>query len=123
LVSRGQLEALRGSGFQRISYGVQDFDPVVQAAIGRPQPEAVVREAVALARESGFEGINIDLIYGLPAQTAASFERTLDAALALEPDRVPATAMLTCPGAAQPAAAGYCTTTRPPIGAPWTRHT
>jgi coproporphyrinogen III oxidase-like Fe-S oxidoreductase len=99
LVSRGQLEALRGSGFQRISYGVQDFDPVVQAAIGRPQPEAVVREAVALARESGFEGINLDLIYGLPAQHDCP--RRLD--------DLPA--------------AGYCTTTRPPIGAPWTRHT
>ena len=87
-VTREQLEALRASGFQRISYGVQDFDPVVQAAIGRLQPEAVVREAVELAREAEFEGINIDLIYGLPAQTAARFERTLDAALALAPDRV-----------------------------------
>ena len=87
-VTREQLDALRALGFKRISYGVQDFDPVVQAAIGRMQPEAVVRQAVELAREAGFEGINIDLIYGLPAQTAARFERTLDAALALAPDRV-----------------------------------
>jgi len=86
--TREQLDALRGFGFQRISYGVQDFDPLVQAAIGRIQPEAVVREAVELAREAGFAGLNIDLIYGLPGQTAASFERTLDAALALAPDRV-----------------------------------
>lgn len=86
-VTREQLDALRALGFQRISYGVQDFDPVVQVAIGRIQPEAVVREAVALAREAGFEGINIDLIYGLPEQTAARFERTLEAALALAPDR------------------------------------
>ena len=88
LVTREQLDALRASGFQRISYGVQDFDPVVQAAIGRMQPEAVVRKAVELAREAGFEGINLDLIYGLPEQTAARFERTLDAALALAPGRV-----------------------------------
>lgn len=88
LVSREQLEALRHLGFRRISFGVQDFDPAVQAAIGRPQPEAVVREAVELARETGFEGINIDLIYGLPKQTVTGFERTLRAALALRPDRV-----------------------------------
>lgn len=88
LASRDQLVALRASGFRRISYGVQDFDPAVQAAIGRVQPEAVVRTAVALARDAGFEGINIDLVYGLPLQTPASFERTLDAALALAPDRV-----------------------------------
>jgi oxygen-independent coproporphyrinogen-3 oxidase len=87
-VTRQQLDALRGFGFQRISYGVQDFDPLVQAAIGRMQPEAVVREAVELAREAEFTGLNIDLIYGLPGQTAARFERTLDAALALAPNRV-----------------------------------
>jgi oxygen-independent coproporphyrinogen-3 oxidase len=87
-VTGEQLDALRACGFQRISYGVQDFDPVVQAAIGRPQPEAVVRDAVELAREAGFEEINIDLVYGLPEQTAERFERTLDAALALRPDRV-----------------------------------
>ena len=88
LVSREQLVALRGTGFRRISYGVQDFDPLVQQAIGRPQPESLVREAVELARDTGFEGLNIDLIYGLPAQTAPRFERTLETALTLAPDRV-----------------------------------
>jgi oxygen-independent coproporphyrinogen-3 oxidase len=88
LTTREQLVNLRRLGFRRISYGVQDFDPVVQAAIGRPQPEAVVRRAVDLARETGFEGVNIDLIYGLPKQTGTSFERTLEAALSLQPDRV-----------------------------------
>lgn len=88
LVTREQIANLRDLGFQRISFGVQDFDPDVQVAIGRPQPEAVVREAVELARERGFVGINIDLIYGLPKQTATSFEHTLHAALALQPDRV-----------------------------------
>lgn len=88
LVSREQLATARQLGFRRISYGVQDFDPVVQAAIGRVQPESVVLKAVELAREVEFEGINIDLIYGLPEQTAVRFERTLAAALALRPDRI-----------------------------------
>jgi oxygen-independent coproporphyrinogen-3 oxidase len=88
LVTREQLVTLRDLGFRRISFGVQDFDPVVQAAIGRPQPEAVVREAVELARATGFEGVNIDLVYGLPNQTVAGFESTLRAAIALHPDRV-----------------------------------
>jgi len=88
LVTREQLVGLRELGFERISYGVQDLDPVVQAAIGRLQPLPVVRSAVELARETGFEGVNIDLVYGLPSQTAARFERTLEAALALQPDRV-----------------------------------
>jgi oxygen-independent coproporphyrinogen-3 oxidase len=88
LVTPEQLITLRQLGFQRISYGVQDFDPVVQAAIGRVQPVAAVLEAVELAREMAFEGINIDLIYGLPEQTAARFEHTLDTALALMPDRI-----------------------------------
>jgi oxygen-independent coproporphyrinogen-3 oxidase len=88
LVTREQLVTLRELGFQRISYGVQDFDPVVQAAIGRVQPTAAVMEAVELAREARFDGINIDLIYGLPEQTAARFAHTLEAALALMPDRI-----------------------------------
>jgi oxygen-independent coproporphyrinogen-3 oxidase len=88
LVTREQLATLRDLGFRRISFGVQDFDPAVQAAIGRRQPEALVREAVELARETGLQGVNIDLIYGLPEQTATRFEHTLQAALALEPDRV-----------------------------------
>jgi oxygen-independent coproporphyrinogen-3 oxidase len=88
LVTREQLVTARELGFQRISYGVQDFDPVVQAAIGRVQPAAVVMKAVQLARETEFEGINIDLIYGLPEQTAVRFEHTLEAALALGPDRI-----------------------------------
>lgn len=88
LVTRDQVEALRAFGFHRISYGVQDFDGVVQGAIGRFQPEAVVRAAMSLAREAEFEGVNIDLIYGLPEQTTARFARTLETALALEPDRV-----------------------------------
>ena len=88
LATRHGTEALRALGFRRISYGVQDFDPAVQAAIGRPQPEAVVREAVELARAAGFAGVNIDLIYGLPLQSPSRFARTLESALELAPDRV-----------------------------------
>jgi oxygen-independent coproporphyrinogen-3 oxidase len=88
LVTREQLITVRELGFRRISFGVQDFDPAVQTAIGRPQPEAVVRSAVELARETGFEGINLDLVYGLPEQTLTGFEQTLHRAIALQPDRV-----------------------------------
>jgi len=88
LVTREQLTRVRELGFSRISLGVQDFDPTVQTAIGRSQPEAVVRDAVELAREAGFAAINIDLVYGLPRQTVTSFEHTLRAALMLRPERV-----------------------------------
>ena len=88
LVTREQLATVRDLGFQRVSFGVQDFDPAVQVAIGRLQSEGVVREAVELARETGFHGVNIDLVYGLPEQTATRFEHTLQAALMLQPDRV-----------------------------------
>lgn len=88
LVTPSQLARLVALGFRRISYGVQDLDPRVQAAIGRVQPEAQVREAVRLAREAGFTGLNVDLIYGLPLQTPDTFRRTIAGALALAPDRV-----------------------------------
>lgn len=88
LVTSAQLDTLRALGFTRISFGVQDLDPDVQTAIGRIQPASLVREVVAMARAAGFEGINLDLIYGLPRQTAASFGRTIEAALAMRPDRV-----------------------------------
>jgi oxygen-independent coproporphyrinogen III oxidase len=88
LASRDGIEALRALGFRRVSYGVQDFDLAVQAAIGRPQSEAVVREAVELARAAGLVSVNIDLIYGLPLQSPSRFKRTLESALGLAPDRV-----------------------------------
>jgi oxygen-independent coproporphyrinogen-3 oxidase len=88
LVSRSQLDTFRQLGFTRISFGVQDLDPVVQHAIGRVQPESMVREVVTQARAAGFSGINLDLIYGLPEQTAESFSRTVEESLALAPDRV-----------------------------------
>ncbi|MCU0636092.1 MAG: oxygen-independent coproporphyrinogen III oxidase [Gemmatimonadaceae bacterium] len=88
LVTRSQLRWLRGLGFSRLSYGVQDLDADVQQAIGRVQPESVVRAACDLAREEGFTELNIDLIYGLPRQTPASFARTIGTVLGLQPERV-----------------------------------
>jgi oxygen-independent coproporphyrinogen-3 oxidase len=79
--------ALREIGFNRASLGVQDNDPTVQAAVHRIQPFAMTRQSVDWLRENGFKSINIDLIYGLPFQSAASFEKTLDEVLQLNPDR------------------------------------
>jgi oxygen-independent coproporphyrinogen-3 oxidase len=75
-------------GFNRLSFGVQDFDPVVQKAVHRVQPAEQVFALVESARQMGFESINIDLIYGLPQQTPESFDRTLAQVAQLRPDRV-----------------------------------
>jgi oxygen-independent coproporphyrinogen-3 oxidase len=88
LCDRAQLEHLRRLGFARLSFGVLYIDPVVQRAIGRVQDREQIRRSVEDAREMGFEGVNLDLIYGLPEQTAAGFRRTIEAIVALEPDRV-----------------------------------
>ena len=87
-LTREHLAALRAVGFHRCSLGVQDFDPRVQMAVNRVQPEAVVRQAMSWARELGFQSINIDLIYGLPFQRVETFAATLEAVLALDPDRL-----------------------------------
>jgi len=86
-LTRDHLVALREVGFNRASMGVQDNNPEVQKAVHRIQPIEVTRQAVEWVRETGFASLNIDLIYGLPHQTPASFERTLDEILALNPDR------------------------------------
>ena len=83
-----QLKLLRDLGFNRLSLGVQDFTPEVQQAINRIQSEPLTRTLFEAARDLGFESINIDLIYGLPLQTRASFGRTVDAVVAMRPDRV-----------------------------------
>ncbi|MDY6829069.1 MAG: oxygen-independent coproporphyrinogen III oxidase [Pseudomonadota bacterium] len=75
-------------GFNRLSLGVQDFDPSVQQAVNRIQPVAVTEAALAAARANGFGSINVDLMYGLPRQSKASFTDTLDCLIALAPDRV-----------------------------------
>jgi oxygen-independent coproporphyrinogen-3 oxidase len=83
-----RLERLASLGFNRISFGVQDVDPQVQAAIHRVQPVEMVRELMQAARRSGFGSINVDLIYGLPRQTPQSFASTIAQAAALRPDRI-----------------------------------
>ncbi len=82
------IEALAALGFSRISMGVQDFDPDVQEAIGRQQPLEATLRLVDCARHNGFGGVNLDLIYGLPRQTPASFRETIAKTVALRPDRV-----------------------------------
>ena len=86
-LTRDHLAALREIGFNRTSMGVQDNEPVVQKAVHRIQPFELTRQTVEWMRELGFESINIDLIYGLPYQTPASFSRTVDEILSLKPDR------------------------------------
>ncbi len=81
------LKQLRELGFNRVSLGLQDFDPAVQKAVNRLQSEQQTFAVLAAARAEGFRSTNIDLIYGLPLQTVASFARTLDKILAVEPDR------------------------------------
>jgi oxygen-independent coproporphyrinogen-3 oxidase len=79
---------LASLGFNRVSLGVQDFDPAVQKAVHRIQPEDLTRRVVAEARAAGFRSVNFDLIYGLPKQTLDSFNATLDKVIALDPDRI-----------------------------------
>lgn len=87
-VEPGTMAFLAGLGFNRVSIGVQDFDPAVQQAVHRVQSEDVTRRVIAEARASGFRSVNLDLIYGLPRQTLDSFNRTLDKVIALDPDRI-----------------------------------
>jgi oxygen-independent coproporphyrinogen-3 oxidase len=88
VTSHEHLRVLRGLGFNRVSLGVQDFDPAVQRAVNRVQPFDMVERLVVWCRDLGFESINFDLIYGLPFQTAATMSDTLDKTLRLAPDRV-----------------------------------
>lgn len=87
-VDADRLAFLAELGFNRLSFGVQDFDPEVQQAVHRIQPTEQVFALVAAARQLGFESINVDLIYGLPRQTPESFDRTLAQVAELRPDRI-----------------------------------
>jgi oxygen-independent coproporphyrinogen-3 oxidase len=83
-----QMKVFKNHGFNRISFGVQDFDPRVQQEIHRIQPYETTKAAVDLARRYGIESINTDLIYGLPYQSLESFQNTLRLARSLDPDRL-----------------------------------
>ncbi len=87
-VNEFTIALLRKLGFNRISLGVQDFEPRVQKAINRIQSEEQTQAVMQAARRQGFKSINIDLIYGLPLQSVASFARTLTKVIAVDPDRL-----------------------------------
>ncbi|HID79874.1 MAG TPA: oxygen-independent coproporphyrinogen III oxidase [Aquifex aeolicus] len=82
------LKIYRELGFNRISVGVQDFNPTVQKAVNRIQPLSLMERIISQIRQLGFGSVNIDLIYGLPYQTPESFKETVRKTLALNPDRV-----------------------------------
>lgn len=82
------IALLRKLGFNRLSLGVQDFDRRVQEAVNRIQPREITLKVMEAARREGFKSISVDLIYGLPLQTVASFSRTVDDIIAQRPDRI-----------------------------------
>ena len=87
-VDEDRITHLADIGFNRVSMGIQDFDPAVQKAVNRIQDEAKTLRLIDAARESGFNSVSVDLIYGLPLQTAKSFEKTIDSVLTSRPDRL-----------------------------------
>lgn len=87
-VDAAAMHALRDMGFNRVSLGVQDFDPDVQRAVNRIQSESQTLAVMGAAREAGFLSINVDLIYGLPKQNLLGFNRTLGRVIAAAPDRI-----------------------------------
>lgn len=87
-VSAERVHSLRRQGFNRISLGVQDFDPEVQEAVNRVQPEAETRAIIAAAREAGFRSVSIDLIYGLPKQNLETMAATIAKVIDANPDRI-----------------------------------
>jgi len=87
-LSAENLAAYRAAGVSRLSLGVQSMDDTLLAAVGRIHTAAQAEEAVALARAAGFENINLDLMYGLPGQTAAQWADTLKRAMALSPEHL-----------------------------------
>jgi oxygen-independent coproporphyrinogen III oxidase len=88
VTSHQHLETLRKLGFNRLSMGIQDFHQPVQKAIHRIQPYEITRDLIQSARHLEFDSINVDLIYGLPHQTAATFAHTVDQIIGLAPDRI-----------------------------------
>lgn len=87
-VDRNYILLLKQFGFNRISFGIQDFNPKVQETINRVQPEQMLFQVMEWIREAGFESVNVDLIYGLPYQNLQTFTETIDKTLQLDPDRI-----------------------------------
>ncbi len=86
--SPSQLALLHGLGFRRITFGVRDLDPTVQLAIGRVNSLDMIRDVFATARDTGFDSVTTDVMYGLPRQNEASIERTVENLLDIAPDRI-----------------------------------
>ena len=87
-VGNDTMHLLGGVGFNRMSIGVQDFNPEVQAAVNRIQPADLVHRVIERGRQAGMDSLSLDLIYGLPYQTVATFDATLDEVLRIRPDRL-----------------------------------
>jgi oxygen-independent coproporphyrinogen III oxidase len=87
-VNTTRIQALADMGFNRLSFGVQDFDAAVQKTVHRVQPFEQVKTLMEDARRIGFHSLNMDLIYGLPLQTSESFDRTIEQVISLRPDRI-----------------------------------
>jgi oxygen-independent coproporphyrinogen-3 oxidase len=87
-VDHDRITNLRALGFNRISFGVQDFDPEVQQAINRVHTKEQVLDCINSARDNNFYSVNLDLMYGLPKQTIKSFEKTLQTTIDANPDRI-----------------------------------
>lgn len=87
-LDKNYLLFLKDLGFNRISFGIQDFNPKVQEAVNRIQPEAMLFQVMDWVRDAGFESVNVDLIYGLPFQTLETFRDTIHKTTQLDPDRI-----------------------------------
>ena len=87
-VTPERIQLLRKQGFNRVSLGIQDFNPEVQKAVNRIQPEAETLAVMQAARDAGFRSISVDLIYGLPKQTVETISQTLDQVISANPDRI-----------------------------------
>ena len=85
---RNYIFFLREIGFNRISFGIQDFNRQVQVAVNRIQPEEMLFDVMSWIKEAKFESVNVDLIYGLPYQTLQTFQETIKKTIALDPDRI-----------------------------------
>ncbi|HZF70630.1 oxygen-independent coproporphyrinogen III oxidase [Sulfuricurvum sp.] len=86
-INEEQMKVMSDAGFNRVSFGIQDFDEKVQVAVHRVQPYDITKAAMELARKYNMVSVNVDLIYGLPYQSLETFKKTLDLAISLDPDR------------------------------------
>lgn len=86
-INEDQMRVMSEAGFNRVSFGIQDFNEKVQVAVHRVQPYEITKNAMDLARKYQMDSVNVDLIYGLPYQTLDTFKETLELALTLDPDR------------------------------------